>query len=143
MLRGVGLRFHRERTVMTSGLEQAVQGMRVSRVSRKPDHRRRSGTAIAPWQPMYSFRGPTMDEIDTLSEKGACEFAAQDSDLCERVRGEYREMPGLRLTLAQASRLFNLEASQCARVLQALVSGGALRTDGRQFLASNLGRHRN
>lgn len=128
---------------MTSGLEQAAQGRLFHELAGNPPVDADPARRLLHSSPCSSFRGPTMDEIDTLSEKGACEFAAQDSDLCERVRGEYREMPGLRLTLAQASRLFNLEASQCARVLQALVSGGALRTDGRQFLASNLGRHRN
>jgi hypothetical protein len=60
--------------------------------------------------------------------------------LCERVRGEYLEMPCLRLTLVQASRLFNLEFTHCSEVLQALVKEGVLRTDGREFLAGNVGR---
>jgi DNA-binding IclR family transcriptional regulator len=47
-----------------------------------------------------------------------------------RVRGEYREMPGLRLTLAQAARLFNLNRADCQRVLQTLVTDGALWTNG-------------
>jgi hypothetical protein len=67
-------------------------------------------------------------------------FHPADRVLCERVRGEYEEMPGLRLTLAQASRLFNLEQGCCTRVLGALVRDGALRTNGRQFLARNVGR---
>ena len=54
--------------------------------------------------------------------------------LANRIRSEYREMPGLKLTLRQASRLFNLEAAACARALDALVGAGALRTDGRAFL---------
>src|SRR5262245_6174062 len=40
--------------------------------------------------------------------------------LLERVRGEYREMPGLRLTLLQAQRLFGLDSVACALVLEAL-----------------------
>jgi hypothetical protein len=39
----------------------------------------------------------------------------------DRVRGEYLEMPGLRLTLAQAARFWSLDQSTCARVLDALV----------------------
>ena len=51
----------------------------------------------------------------------------------ERVRGEYREMPGLRLTVAQAARLFNLEPAQCGQVLDTLVVKGALWTNGREY----------
>lgn len=65
-----------------------------------------------------------------------------DRVLHARIRGEYHEMPGLRLTVAQAARLFNLEPSRCARVLHALVSDGALWTNGREFLGSNVGRQR-
>jgi hypothetical protein len=38
-----------------------------------------------------------------------------------RVRGEYLEMPGLRLSLAQAERFWSLDCGTCARVLDALV----------------------
>jgi mannosyl-3-phosphoglycerate phosphatase family protein len=40
--------------------------------------------------------------------------------LLERVRGEYLEMPGLRLTLAQAARLWSLDGTMCRRVLETL-----------------------
>jgi hypothetical protein len=33
--------------------------------------------------------------------------------LVARIRGEYREMPGLRLTFAQACRLWQLDAPTC------------------------------
>ena len=42
-------------------------------------------------------------------------------DVLRRVRGEYLEMPGLRLTPAQAQRLWGLERSDCDRLLTALV----------------------
>lgn len=38
-----------------------------------------------------------------------------------RIRGEYLEMPGLRLTLEQAQRLCGVEATVCQSVLDALV----------------------
>lgn len=63
-----------------------------------------------------------------------------DRALCERVYGEFSEMPGLRLTLAQAARLFNLEVTRCSQVLNALVAQGALWTNGHEFLAINVGR---
>ena len=65
---------------------------------------------------------------------------AEDRDLHARIRAEYREMPGLKLTLAQASRLFNLDPDWCARALATLVDGGALWTDGRVFLYTRAGR---
>ena len=63
-----------------------------------------------------------------------------DGALHARIRAEYHEMPGMRLTLAQAARLFNLDPPRCARVLEALVSAGALWTDGREFIGQNAGR---
>jgi hypothetical protein len=41
--------------------------------------------------------------------------------LLQRVRDEYREMPGLTLTKPQAMRLFGVAPSVCAAVLRALV----------------------
>jgi hypothetical protein len=38
-----------------------------------------------------------------------------------RVRSEYLEMPGLRLTLAQAARFWSLDQSTCEKALDALV----------------------
>lgn len=41
--------------------------------------------------------------------------------LLTRIQGEYLEMPGLRLTLAQAQRLFGVEQMLCKAMLDALV----------------------
>lgn len=57
-----------------------------------------------------------------------------------RIQAEYREMPGLSLTLPQAARLFNLELRHCASVLDTLVADGHLWTNGREFLSSSVGR---
>jgi len=38
-----------------------------------------------------------------------------------RIRAEYLEMPGLRLTLEQAQRLWGVERALCQRVLDMLV----------------------
>jgi hypothetical protein len=49
----------------------------------------------------------------------------------ERVRGEFNEMPGLRLTPEQAARLWGLDTRSCSEVLRALVSSSFLRwSDG-------------
>ena len=52
--------------------------------------------------------------------------------LLTRIRGEYLEMPGLRLTFEQAQRLFGVDRSLCKMVLDALVAAKFLgiRPDG-------------
>ena len=47
--------------------------------------------------------------------------------LVRRVRAEFLEMPGLRLTAAQATRLWGLEPAACSRVIDALVGSSFLR----------------
>jgi len=42
-------------------------------------------------------------------------------DVLQRIQGEYVEMPGLRLTPAQAQRLWGLERDLCDALLGALV----------------------
>jgi hypothetical protein len=44
-----------------------------------------------------------------------------------RVEGEYREMPGLSLTLPQAARLWGLDQSTCERVLATLMERQVLK----------------
>jgi hypothetical protein len=46
--------------------------------------------------------------------------------IVERIRGEFREMPGLTLTLAQAVRLWSLDRSTCSDLLSHLVETGFL-----------------
>lgn len=57
----------------------------------------------------------------------------QDGDLRARVAAEFQEMPGLRLTLPQAMRLFHHDRLQCERVLGALVARGELARHGEAF----------
>jgi DNA-binding IclR family transcriptional regulator len=42
-------------------------------------------------------------------------------DLIVRVRSEYLEMPGLKLTITQASRLWGLDPSTCQALLGTLM----------------------
>jgi hypothetical protein len=53
-----------------------------------------------------------------------------------RICTEFSEMPGMRLTVPQAARLFNLEVAECVCILQALVSDGTLRTDGQEYVSA-------
>ena len=57
--------------------------------------------------------------------------------LLQRVRDEYREMPELKLTKPQATRLFGVAPSVCAAVLRALVMENFLsRTGEGEFVRS-------
>lgn len=51
----------------------------------------------------------------------------KDAELTARVLGEYREMPGLALTIRQASRLWGCDVATCRKVIEALVARRALR----------------
>lgn len=81
--------------------------------------------------------------MSQFSEYGA-KFAGfevpAEQDLCTRVTAEFREMPGLKLTVPQASRLFSIEPKQCERVLGALVHAGHLAADGPAFACAGHGR---
>jgi len=61
-----------------------------------------------------------------------------DQRVVDRVRGEFREMPGFSPTLAQAARMFAIPADDCARVLSSLVREGFLQCapDGQYRVAS-------
>lgn len=63
----------------------------------------------------------------------ALEGSTTSDRLCERILAEYREMPGLQLTAAQAARLWALDRGSCEQILQTLVATRRLRqtADGR------------
>ena len=44
-----------------------------------------------------------------------------DEQLLRRIKGEFTEMPGLLLTVAQAKRLWHLDERTCLAALRALV----------------------
>ena len=49
-----------------------------------------------------------------------------------RIRGEFREMPGLHLTKPQVQRLWRLEPPVCDALLDALVAAEFLKKTSRQ-----------
>ena len=53
----------------------------------------------------------------------------QDDVLLRKVRGEYRELPAMRLTIEQAMRLWNIDRQACARVFNSLVASHFLEID--------------
>jgi len=64
-------------------------------------------------------------------------IAVPSPQLLARIRSEYREMPGLRLTLVQARRLWALDILTCSAALATLQAAGFLDTtrDGAFILA--------
>ena len=51
------------------------------------------------------------------------------SDVAQRIHAEYMEMPGLKLTLPQAARLFGVNTNESHRLLSELTESGFLRRD--------------
>ena len=77
----------------------------------------------------------------TLSRPAAgIPVSDDDSVLLRRVRGEFQEMPDLIVTVAEAARLFAVDAPRCKLILDLLVAGGVLSTDGRLFARAGRGR---
>ncbi len=62
-------------------------------------------------------------------------------ELVKRIESEYREMPGLALTLEQAQRLFGIDAACCGLILAVLIEAGFLaRTRAGHYVRTH-GRH--
>ena len=75
--------------------------------------------------------------------------ASTMDELLRRIRGEFLEMPGLRLTEAQARRLWDLDANVCAWLLKTLIDakflfrtgdGNLMRVDHAWPVRATLGR---
>jgi len=66
--------------------------------------------------------------------------AAGDTGLLHRVHGEYMEMPGLRLTIAQACRLWNVDHDTGSIILNQLVDEQFLRVSGPHYVRAAAGR---
>ena len=65
---------------------------------------------------------------------------AEQSDPQVLVRAEFREMPGLKLTAAQAARLFSLDRANCDRVMGGLVDDGVLALERGTYVRADIGR---
>jgi hypothetical protein len=66
--------------------------------------------------------------------------AASDPRLLQRVHGEYMEMPGLRLTIAQACRLWNVGCRHQPRCAEPLVDEQFLPISGPHYVRAAAGR---
>jgi hypothetical protein len=61
-------------------------------------------------------------------------------DLNGRITGEYQDLPGLQLTLAQASRLFDTDPRTVEAALRRLVASSFLRQAGAFYVRADIGR---
>jgi len=48
------------------------------------------------------------------------------SDILRRIRAEFSEMPGLKVTVAQAQRLWAIDPQTCERAIASLTESGFL-----------------
>ena len=55
--------------------------------------------------------------------------AASRDHLLRAIASEYREMPGMRLTLVQFGRLWNLDPRECEEIVGELIARGDLSED--------------
>lgn len=70
------------------------------------------------WTAAVSLLGPQMRCMSSLTA---------GESLLQHIRGEFLESPGLRLTLSQFQRLWNLDVDECRTVVQRLVHSRFLR----------------
>ena len=66
----------------------------------------------------------------------------RSADLLTLIRAEYREMPGLAVTLPQAARLWNVDRRQCFDALEALTDEGFLRRSRDMYVSTAVGARR-
>ena len=75
-------------------------------------------------------------EMMTLSPRE--EFIEAVAHCTRRAEAEYREMPGLSLTLSQATRLWGLDQATCTALFDTLLKRGIVKrtADGRYIRVS-------
>ena len=54
---------------------------------------------------------------------------SKEDNLLRRVRGEFRKMPGMRLTVDQAMQWWSLDRPTCSKLFASLVAAGFLQRD--------------
>jgi hypothetical protein len=73
------------------------------------------------WGPALGIVRELEAELIRFTEGRMTETSRGIQDVVRRIRGEFLEMPGLRLTSDQARRLWRLDETACDAVLGALV----------------------
>jgi hypothetical protein len=80
--------------------------------------------------PSRNYAGKERRELTRCRWIAFCELfpaAMEKNSLIERIRSEFIEMPGLRLTPAQAARLWGMDDDSCQQVIAVLVRSSFLR----------------
>jgi Fic family protein len=65
-----------------------------------------------------------------IAVAGAQAVEAVSLNLVQRIREEFEEVPGLRLTVREAARFWGLDEETCGQVLAQLLATGFLVRDG-------------
>ena len=76
--------------------------------------------------PPDRFQRDLENPWDVMSTISRPNHETRTADVLRRIRGEYMEMPGLRLTGAQAQRLWGLDREVCDALLATLVDANFL-----------------
>lgn len=86
-----------------------------------------------------SARAPTVGNPSVPFRKAeATPRRVTTKEWAQLVRGEYLEMPGLRLTRSQVQRLWGLASDECDAVIWELVAAGFLkRTPGGAYIRAD------
>lgn len=71
---------------------------------------------------MYALRSVTYSPTGSELAMRSDSIYEQHDFLLSRIRGEYSEMPGLKLTVPQACRLWQLDRDTCESVLDQLAA---------------------
>jgi hypothetical protein len=103
-----------------------------------------AGTAVVPAR---LLTGQSREGLSVAEKAIDSTCLPPNAQLLDQIRGEYLEMPGLKLTLPQAQRLWHLRERECEGLLGALIDAKFLcrNSDGRFARTSELGgvgRHR-
>ena len=133
-----------ERPVKIPALGGKVTAVGVSSIPDKafigsdPNASIRHGRCSFPWRPtsQEAMRQMLCHGIDRNPDEME---PGELNDIRSRVLAEFREMPGLILTLPQAVRLFGVEGGRCQHILGVLVDDGVLTTDGKTFARADGG----
>jgi len=80
-------------------------------------------------------RHPTSAPWQNLLPPAPADATARE--VLVRIKSEYREMPGLCLTMIQARRLWALDESTCTRLLADLVTEGYLRKSAAGYIKAS------
>ena len=65
-----------------------------------------------------------------IAVEGAQAVEAVSLNLVQRIREEFEEVPGLRLTIREAARFWGLDEETCGHVLAQLLAAGFLARGG-------------